>query len=248
MLVEDGVKPVWSPDGSRIAYRSTLTQGMWIVDVATGDAHEAFPLGDGETGSQADWFVWSPDGRTIAVVKNWGGIANSGGIWLVDAVSGGEALALVAMEMNASNLAWSPTGDRILFLSSVGEDITPETPVNLWIVEVKNGEQRQLTSNMGVYGGQPIWLSEGDMIVFSGANLLEGEANPYDIWMIDSENRAISRLTSDADVDLNPFLLPDGIRILFLKQDSGIWEKNLVDGSLRNVSQQHESYVITGHP
>ncbi|MCB0001104.1 MAG: PD40 domain-containing protein [Anaerolineae bacterium] len=248
LLAEDGVKPVWSPDGSRIAYRSTFTQGMWIVDVATGHGYEAFSVGYPETEYQADWFTWSPDGRRIAVVKDWSGFANSGGVWLVNAVGGGEAVEIVAMEMNASNLAWSPTGDRILFLSSVGEHITPETPENLWIVEVGNGDQRQLTSNIGVYGGQPIWLSEGDTIIFSGANLLEGGTNPYDIWMIDSSGNRISRLTSDADVDLDPSLLPDDIRILFLKQDNGIWEINLVDGSQRKVTQQRDSYVITRHP
>jgi len=244
LLVEDGVKPVWSPDGARIAYRSTRTQGLWVVDVATGGTQELFSVGYPETENQADWFTWSPDAQKIAVVKNWGGVANVGGIWLVDTATGTAVVPLVEMEMNASNLEWSPMGSQLLFLSSVGDHITPERPENLWLVDVESHDRRQLTYNIGVYGGNPIWSSDGNWIFFAGVNLLEGEMPSYDLWLVTSNGNNLRRLMSDAAVDLDPLLLPDGIRILFLRQGSGLWEMNLVNGSFRQVYPRDISYSV----
>ena len=244
LLVEDGVKPVWSPNGDRIAYRSTRTQGLWVVDVATGDAQELFSVGYPETENQADWFTWSPDAHKIAVVKNWGGVANVGGIWLVDMATGAEAVPLVEMEMNASSLEWSPTGRELLFLTSVGEHITSERPENLWLIDVESHDRRQLTSNMGVYGGRPIWSSDGNWVFFSGVNLLEGETPAYDLWLVTRYGNDLRRLTSDLAVDLDPLLLPDGIRILFLKRGSGLWEMDLVNGAFRQVYPRDISYTV----
>lgn len=235
LLVEDGVKPVWSPDGARIAYRSTRTQGLWVVDVATGGTQELFSVGYPETENQADWFTWSPDAQKIAVVKNWGGVANVGGIWIVNVDNGGASRQVVSMEMNALGLEWSPTGKDVLFLSSEGERLTSERPINIWLVDAETGSQRQLTLNMGAGGGAPVWSPDGNWIAFAGTNLLEGEPYQYDLWLIINDGNALARLNDDPAIDLNPLWTPDGERIVFHREGDGIWEATLRDGSLRQV-------------
>lgn len=244
LLVADGVKPVWSPDGARIAYRSTRTQGLWMVDVTTGNTQELFDVGYPETEHQADWFTWSPDAQRIAVAKNWGGVANVGGIWIVDTATRTAVGPLVKMGMNASSLEWSPIGSQVLFLSSVGDHITPERPENLWFVDTESHDLRQLTYNIGVYGGRPIWSLDGNWVFFAGVNLLEGEMPSYDLWLVTSNGNNLRRLTSDAAVDLDPLLLPDGMRILFLRQGSGLWEMDLINGSFRQVYPRDISYSV----
>lgn len=235
LLVEDGVKPVWSPDGARIAYRSTRTQGLWVVDVATGDTQELFAVGYPETEHQADWFTWSPDAQRIAVVKNWGGVANVGGIWIVNVGNGGESRQVVSMEMNALGLEWSPTGKDVLFRSRKGERLTPGRPLSIWIVEADTGVQRQLTRNMSAGGGAPVWSPDGNWIAFAGTNLLEGEPYQYDLWLISNDGNALARLNNDPATDLNPVWTPDGQRIVFYREGDGIWDVTLRDGSLRQA-------------
>jgi dipeptidyl aminopeptidase/acylaminoacyl peptidase len=76
LVAKDAAAPVWSPDGSLIAYRS----GCGRVRLATPDGHDATPAGNsarcsgiGPTGLP----IWAPDGTRIA-------IGTSHGIYLID--------------------------------------------------------------------------------------------------------------------------------------------------------------------
>lgn len=58
---------VWSPDSSRIAYVVSTRDGaseVWVVDVASGDAHRVSAVG-----ARDEAPTWSPDGRHLAYVS-----------------------------------------------------------------------------------------------------------------------------------------------------------------------------------
>ena len=79
--------PTWSPDGKRIAYRSTTSGeagGIYVIALGDTVAHkvtDATPVDDG--------LSWSPDGRRVAFAK---GDEGRLGIYTVDVETGAQTL------------------------------------------------------------------------------------------------------------------------------------------------------------
>ena len=67
LLVKNGRDPVWSPDGRRLAYRSTETDGLWVVEVETKVAVEVYQV-DRANEHVATDFSWSSDNRHLALI------------------------------------------------------------------------------------------------------------------------------------------------------------------------------------
>lgn len=241
LLVENAMKPVWSPDGTRLAFYNTKTRGLGVIDLATGATEEIFAV-EPESEHQADWFTWSPDSKRMAVVKTWGGIANAGGIWAVEIAKGAESHQIIDMEMNAAVLSWSPDGVEILFLSDRGNRSTPERPTNIWSVYTETGNQQQLTHDISASAGAPLWSPDGKWIAFAGTNLLEGEDYQHDLWLLASDGSTLKRLTDDPVNDLNPTWASSGTKLVYNKTDQGLWELDLLSGSVRQLVKQITSY------
>lgn len=232
LLVQDGTAPAWSPEGTRIAYRNTQTDGLWIADITTGETREIYA-----TDRSVNFLTWSPDGQKIAFVDG-----NIGAIWVIDVTGQGEAVQLVLREMYAGYLNWSPAGDQILFISRAGNHLTPSEPFNLWTVNVETDEQRQLTQDIFI-AGVTAWSPNGNWFVFAGTNLLEGETPPYDLWVMATDSGELKRLTSDVASDLYPSWVTAS-KIVFLKSGLGLWEADLRDGAFRRVLSQDVGYMV----
>ncbi|MCP4289159.1 MAG: hypothetical protein GY792_32855, partial [Gammaproteobacteria bacterium] len=97
------------------------------------------------------------------------------------------------------------------------------------------------TQNISV--GCPSWSPDGEWIVFHGTNMLEGATYPYDLWLLARDGSGLKRLTSDLADEHYPQWV-SGHKIVFLKFDQGIWEMDLNDGTLRQLSPQSYDFLI----
>lgn len=101
-----------------------------------------------------------------------------------------------------ANGAWSPTGDRVAFMSTAGGN--PD--VYLW----PGADTTTRIVAGGTYDGDPTWSPDGTRIVFVTAR-----HNDLELYMLTLATGQLTRLTQRAGADLFPVWLRDG-RIVYV--------------------------------
>jgi Tol biopolymer transport system component len=142
--VED--QPVWSPDGSWIAYRDgsdNEDSGLWIMHA---DGSERHRISGRTSGAPA----WSPDGALIA----FGALSGPSAELHVLTVDGTALRNLTAGEGGGSSPVFSPDGRRLAFIA---DDDT------LAVAEVASSEIRRLPAVGKI--ANPSWAPDGRSIL-----------------------------------------------------------------------------------
>jgi Tol biopolymer transport system component len=167
----DSLNPVWSPDGSKIAYLSARaldgsdavnmpngTQNIWVMNA---DGSSPAPL-TRLTGELTDCLnpAWSPDGSKIVFhtrrALNGTDFIGSNGtdnIWLMNA-DGSSQTALTKLtasivSRSSPNPIWSPDGSKIVFVSGAdlgGLDFpNNDSTTNIWVMNADGSGITPLT-------------------------------------------------------------------------------------------------------
>ena len=104
--------PIWSPDGTRIAYSGGHGYHTYEIYVINADGTNKRQL----THTQAHTFLpaWSPDGKRIAYSSNVGGTYD---LWVID-VDGGTPVQLTNSPALDTRPVWSPDGTQIAFVTN----------------------------------------------------------------------------------------------------------------------------------
>ena len=233
-LVEDGIDPVWSPDGKWIAYRSTQNDGLWVIDVATRQTRQIFSM-EASDGLVPNGIAWSPDGQRLAFVRGWPSF-ESGELWIVD-VESQQATQLAVMDMMAQAPSWSPDGQTIAFLAQPGERLFPEDIETIWLADTNSLALQQLTFYItSPIGNRPVWSPDGYWIAFEGVSKLEENA-PYHLWMISRDGKDIIRLTNDSIAEaVAPQWVPGGTQIIFRRPGTAILQIDLLSGAVEQIA------------
>jgi Tol biopolymer transport system component/predicted Ser/Thr protein kinase len=152
-------QPAFSPDGERIAFRSSRDGGGIFVMGATGDSVKRLT----DFGFNP---AWSPDGKEIVFSSGSFSApntpANMGTLWAAN-VAGGEKRQLG--KGYALQPSWSPHGRRIAFLTIFGPG-RPQSQRDIWTMRTDGTDWVAATDDPAI-DLNPIWSSEGNLRYFS---------------------------------------------------------------------------------
>jgi Tol biopolymer transport system component len=192
--------PVWSPDGSRIAYLTTRG-GLALVTVSADGSGEARILeGYGSPGGpypDPTVLALSPDWRWVAALRHTG----SRFVLVAVRLDGSEEREL-APSAYLARPAWSPDSRRVVFTSSDGA---------LAVVGLDgSGFARFATAGLA-----PSWSPDGTRIAYQG-----GVPGNPDVHVVGADGQGDVLVAGGPGGQGEPKWSPDGASIAFLTQSA----------------------------
>jgi TolB protein len=202
-LLPGGDFPVFSPDGTLIAFSKWDGQGNLEVFVMNKDASGVTQL----TSDSDAWAVlpsWSPDGTQI-------GYAVGGGIFVVGADGSGPIQVSSQPTHTSHGPSWSPDGSKIVFSS--GEPYPSDHLIQVMNVDGSEMAPIQWTKpgcpmNTEWWHYDPVWSPNGGQILFWGASC----DGPDDIFVMEPDGGNVR----DLGRGTLPQWSPDGTQIIYI--------------------------------
>jgi Tol biopolymer transport system component/predicted Ser/Thr protein kinase len=234
LLVKNGRRPRFSPDGAWIAYAIGERQAaeLFVIPGSGVGAPQRVQTGF----RQATNHVWAPDSKRILFVgldpedqeRNdwWVAPLETGPVMRTGAL---KAFRERAMGSGVVPSAWTE-GDQVMFSVTEGDH------ENLWQIPISpktwtiTGVPQRLTFGTGLEILPAVGASR---VVFSS------QVSNHDIWALPTDTMhgkvlgEVTRLTRDAALDTWPSASGDGKKVVFTSRRSGnsdVWMKALDDG------------------
>ena len=170
--VARGYLPVWSPDGSRLAYWGSRdnTARLMVLDLRTGRRRQ-FSRADANHTMATP--AWSPDGSQLAFVQPHGPKADVSVVTLSD----GRVTRIAALVSRGSYdtypsvpspVAWSPDGRSIVYPDPAGDLAAVPASGGSASVLISNAALEAACPSVGTCGGpdNPAFSPDGSMIAF----------------------------------------------------------------------------------
>ena len=222
----NALPPVWSPDGTRIAFNGTdgIHFGIYLMN-ADGSG---FTLLSTTTYFFLDPPAWSPDGTRIAFVSDRDGNAE---IYVVNA--DGSGLRNLTNNPSSDNRpAWSPDGTKIDFLSL--RDGNQE----IYVINADGSGLQRLTTNPDS-DLNPAWSPDGSKIAYILSVGCGYRCFPHRyILVVNADGTGVRQLTNTGR-DFSPVWSPDGTKIAFVSARDGnseIYVMNADGSGLQNLT------------
>jgi Tol biopolymer transport system component len=201
-------QPVWSPDGTKIAFTSDRA-GNFEVYTMNADGSGVTRLTNSP--STYDWQPsWSPDGTEIAFTRDGAG---EQAIYTVPA-SGGTPSLLID---GASEPAWSPDGTRMAVLDLQADDDSGE----IYVVTLSTMSWQQITWNSHA-DTDPEWAPDGGQVAVSRFDSGGDGLVNMEVWTVESHGYNEGKIAGPEAIW--PGWSPDGTRVAYSGLASGNWD------------------------
>jgi Tol biopolymer transport system component len=204
----DDDQPAFSPDGRRIAFRSSRDGGGLFVMGMTGEQVTRVS----RTGFRP---TWSPDGKQLAftienVELNPQNAARLSELWTADVETG---VARPLSKLDAVMPSWSPNNRRIAYTGRMeGANFQH---LDIWTVPVAGGAPTRVTDDIQ-NDWSPTWSPDGRYLYFSSDR--GGSMNLWRVRIDESSGRRLSEpepLSAPAAIAAHPSLTADGRRLVY---------------------------------
>jgi Tol biopolymer transport system component len=169
-------RPVWSPDGKRIAAATGLGGDIWVMDADGTDRARVT-----DDGANNTWPSWSPDGRRIAFGK---AVSQ---IWVMDADGSNPELVSVNGNLRYT-VTWGPN-DRLIYTDS----LPGTTNRQVRTMDPDGSDIRTLSAPLDD-DRFPSWSPDGKRIAFSkgrspcaATNQQPPIACGFEVWTMESD-------------------------------------------------------------
>lgn len=214
-------RPVWSPDGNRIAFHALIdastqydifvmdADGSHLYNLTAHPADEAFPS-------------WSPDGTQIVFHSNRYADFE---IFITD-VSGANVTQLTYNDNDDNTPAWSPDGTLIAFNRNVFGTR------QIFVMDWDGRNERQITSAGGDHVS-PSWSPDSTRLVFS-----QDQNGSTDLYLVDLDGSNFVALTNTPENEYYPMWTADGAWIVYHLEEGGardLYHVSPDDGAQRFV-------------
>ena len=197
--------PVWSPDGSRIAFLSDRdgTTQLHVLFVATGELSQLTHIDKTPAG-----LTWSPDGKQLAFTMS---------------VPDDAPLLPVQLPKRPRGAEWAKGAtivDRLTWARDGEGPVEPGYTQVFTLNAATGGTPRQVTD--GAFNhNNPEWSADGQAIFVSGIRKPDAEYldNDSEIYAVDLTSLAVTPMTDRKGPDANPAVSPDGRWIAYTGYD-----------------------------
>lgn len=174
--LSDDINPVWSDDGSRIAFQSDRVDEngdrRWQIYEINLRNRSITRLSDG-TGIDVEPH-YAHNGQQIAF-RSYEAAGENSSLMLMDA-DGRNRMSISDTEGDATNAAWSPSDRYIAYQSDLDGDL------DVYVYELATGNTRQISDN-DIADYAPTWLCDDERVVFTSdvtddPNIFEANVQP----------------------------------------------------------------------